>query len=153
MADLLTAIRSINGPPTYTFTMNENQVVTRDPLTVLELHRDHQFPAALLEEGAQTVDPRFEQSAAFVPRTLSMSHFLVTVLALVRHRTGVNTELNAWLADLLQAVQIDPYRGGLAQDTLFQSITPPREDRIIPDYLAAAELRLMVKYVHPMNLL
>jgi len=36
-------------------------------------------------------------------------------------------------------------------DTMLVSIAPPRENRVIPDGLAAAEMVFAVKYVHRAN--
>lgn len=153
MASLLTSIQAINGPPTYTHTVGADQIVSRDPIDILELHHAHQLPAAILEEGEQVIDARFEDASAFVPAALSMSSLNVTVIALLTKRGGVNTDLNAWMADILKAVTVDTTRGGSAIDTDLVSIGPPREDRAIPDDLAAAEMRLVVKYVHQANTL
>jgi len=153
MAHLLTALRSINGPPTYTHTLGPDQVVTREPLGIIELERSQQLPAALLEEREQAVDPHFEQDSSFVPSALSMWVLQVTVLVLVEERSGVNTGLNAWMADIITAAMVDRTRGGAAIDTHFLGVSPPRENRVIPDGLAAAEMRFQVKYVSAANAL
>lgn len=153
MASLLAAIQAINGAPDYTFTVGADKIVSRDPIEILELHHAHQLPAAILEEGEQVIDPHFEDASAFVPAALSLSSLSVTVIALLTKRGGVNTDLNAWMADILKAITADRTRGGSAIDTFLMSIGPPREDRAIPDDLAAAEMRLVVKYVHQANTL
>ena len=151
MANLLTAIQGINGPPTYTNSLGADNIVSREPLELIEIHRSQQMPAALLQEETQALDDHFEQSAALVPADLTMSTFTVSVLALLTMRTGVNTALNAWMADILKAVMVDITRGGAAMDTMLVSIAPPRENRVIPDELAAAEMVFAVKYVHRAN--
>ena len=151
MASLLTAIQGINGSPTYTNSVGADNVISREPLELIEIHRSQQMPAALLQEETQTLDDHFEQSAALVPADLTMSTFTVSVLALLAMRTGVNTTLNAWMADILKAVMVDITRGGAAMDTMLVSIAPPRENRVIPDGLAAAEMMFVVKYVHQAN--
>lgn len=151
MASLLTAIQAINGPPTYTNTVTADMVISREPLEIVELARSSNLPAALLQEDTQTPDYHFEQSAAMVPADLTMSIFQVTVLALLVKRGGVNTALNAWIADILKAVMVDITRGGAAFDTMLVSIGPPRENRVVPDDLAAAEMQFAVKYIHKAN--
>lgn len=153
MANLLTAIQAINGAPTYTNTVTGDMVVSREPLELVELARSANLPAALLQEDTQTFDYHFEQSAAMVPADLTMSTMNMTVLALLEKRGGVNTELNAWMADILKAVMVDITRGGAAFDTILVSIGPPRENRVVPDDLAAAEMQFAVKYIHNANAL
>jgi hypothetical protein len=153
MANLLTAIQAINGAPTYTYAVTTDKVVSREPLEIVELSRAAQLPAALLQEDTQDFDYHFEQSSGLVPADLTMSTFKVTVLALLEKRGGVNTALNAWLADILKAVMVDITRGGAAFDTMLVSIGPPRENRIVPDDLAAAEMQFAVKYIHTANTL
>jgi hypothetical protein len=151
MASLLTAIQGINGSPTYTNTVGADNIVSREPLELIEIHRSQQMPAALLQEETQTMDDHFEQSAALVPADLTMSTFTISVLALLAMRTGVNTALNAWMADILKAIMADITRGGAAMDTMLVNIASPRENRVIPDGLAAAEMMFAVKYVHRAN--
>ena len=153
MANLLTAIQGINGAPTYTNTVSADMVISREPLELIELNHEHQLPAALLEEGQQTIDPHFEDASAFVPAALSYSTLAVTVIALLVKATGVNTALNAWMADIVKSVTSDRTRGGVAIDTFLLAILPPRENRIIPDGLAAAEIHLHVKYLHQANVI
>lgn len=151
MANLLTAIQAINGPPNYTNTVTADKVISREPLSLVELSHAHQMPAALLEEQQQTINPHFAENSAFVPSALSLSTFEITILALLVKRGGVNTELNAWMADILKAVTVDSTRGGAAIDTFLLSIGPPKEDTAVPDDLAAAEMRFIVKYIHSAN--
>lgn len=127
--------------------------VSRDPIELVELHHTHQLPAALLQEGEQVIDPHFEQDSTFVPQALTLYVLTVTVLVVVVKAGGVNTILNAWMADLLTASMIDRTRGGAAMDTHFLGVSPPREDRVVPDNLAAAEMRFAVRYVAPANTL
>jgi hypothetical protein len=146
MAHLLTAVQAINGPPTYTNTVTPNMLLTRDPVNLAEVARGHQVPAAILEEHEQIVNSHFEQDSTFVPSALSFSRLHVVILALVVKRGGVNTALNAWLEDLLKAIIVDTTRGGAAIDTVFTSVSAPREDRAVPDNLAGAEMRFSVMY-------
>src|SRR3989304_2224406 len=103
MANLLTAIQAINGAPNYTNTVTTDKVISREPLEIVELARAAQLPAALLQEETQDLDYHFEQSSSMVPADLTMSTMNMTVLALLEKRGGVNTALNAWLADILKA--------------------------------------------------
>lgn len=153
MASMLTAIQAINGSPNYTNTVTADKVISREPLEIVELSRSAQLPAALLQEDTQDLDYHFEQSSSMVPADLTMSTFKITVLALLEKRGGVNTALNAWLADILKAVMVDITRGGAAFDTILTSIGPPRENRVVPDDLAAAEMQFAVKYIHRANTL
>lgn len=153
MAHLLTAIQGINGAPTYTQTIGPDQVITREPRAMYEIEREQQMPAALLEEREQAVDPHFEQDSSFVPSALSMWVLQITVLALVADISGVNTTLNAWMADIITAAMVDRTRGAAAIDTHFLGVGPPRENRVIPDGAAAAEMRFQVKYVAEANTL
>ena len=153
MASMLTAIQAINGAPNYTNTVTADKVISREPLEIVELSRSAHLPAALLQEDTQELDYHFEQSSSMVPADLTMSTFKITVLALLEKRGGVNTALNAWLADILKAVMVDITRGGAAFDTILTSIGPPRENRVVPDDLAAAEMQFAVKYIHRANTL
>lgn len=153
MASMLTAIQAINGSPNYTNTVTADKVISREPLEIVELSRSAHLPAVLLQEDTQDLDYHFEQSSSMVPADLTMSTFKITVLALLEKRGGVNTALNAWLADILKAVMVDITRGGAAFDTILTSIGPPRENRVVPDDLAAAEMQFAVKYIHRANTL
>ena len=153
MANLLTAIQAINGSPTYVNTITSQQVVSREPWTIVEITRANQFPAILLSEDTMTPDYHFEQTAAFVPSDMTLYAFDVAILVAVEARSQANTALNSWLADVLKAVMVDITRGGVAYDTVMTSIAAPQENRVVPDGLAAAEMRFRVKYMSAANTL
>lgn len=143
MVNLLSALSGATGA----------KFVSREPIELAELHHSHQLPAALLQEGEQVIDPHFEQDSTFVPQALTLYVMQVAVLVVAMKASGVNTTLNAWMANLLTTSMIDRTRGGAAMDTHFLGVSPPREDRVVPDNLAAAEMRFAVRYVAPANTL
>lgn len=146
MANLLSVVQAISGPPTYANNLSSDNVITREPLEITELHRSS-FPAAILGEGAQDVASHFDTGDGII-LSQSQSTFRVNILALVAQVVGVNTKLNAWLADILKAVMKDITRGGVAFDTQLESIGPPDENTIIPDGLAAVQMVFAVRYLH-----
>lgn len=146
MVNLLAAIQSINGAPTYANSLTTNNVISREPIELIELHRAA-FPAALIEEGSQDVISHLDSGDGLI-LSQSQSLFRISVLALVAKVSGVNTTLNAWLADILKSVMVDIRRGENAFDTRLESIGPPDENTIIPDGLAATRMVFVVRYLH-----